>query len=272
MMPPTERKTDHLVNWFYSSEMDFNSFGNAPRGSYMLATIPRSGSTLCAIRFWQTGLLGAPLEYLNFKAIGGLLQRLGYLPRRDGFIPAPQISDYWFDVQRLRTSTNGVFGFKMFIANYVALAHRAPEFLEEISPNYVVYLTRRDVIGQAISYSRAQRSNAWFAGIPNVPDVDYDYEHIKLCLRSIGYQKTAWERAFALSGVSPMRITYEDLLLPCSKVVEDVLCFMGIRPDAQCIKPIPMIEPQTDSKSLEWRGRFDDDSRHDIDMIAHRAK
>lgn len=56
----------HVIRTLYDADADFNRFGRAPVGTYMLATLPRSGSIFCAIRLWQTGLLGAPMEYLNF--------------------------------------------------------------------------------------------------------------------------------------------------------------------------------------------------------------
>lgn len=38
-------KIRHVVRRLYDRDADFNCFGRAPAGIYMLATIPRSGST-----------------------------------------------------------------------------------------------------------------------------------------------------------------------------------------------------------------------------------
>jgi hypothetical protein len=35
------------------------------RRTYMVATIPRTGSTYLCHRLWRTGCMGVPLEYLN---------------------------------------------------------------------------------------------------------------------------------------------------------------------------------------------------------------
>jgi LPS sulfotransferase NodH len=261
----------HVAACLYSAEMDFNCFDKDPIGSYMLATIPRSGSTYCAIRFWETGLLGAPMEYLNFQVIGDLLRRLGYQVSDERHIPIRKMNGYWRDVQRLRSSPNGMFGYKMFIENYIKIARSVPGFLERITPNYVVYLTRRDVVGQAMSYSRAMRSEAWFAGVPNARDVDYDYAHIKTCIRSIEFQKSSWERVFELTNVEPICITYEDLMTPSSTVVNDVLDAMGIKPDESCAVSIPMIDRQTDGISKEWRERFMEDSFKDVNAEAFQV-
>ncbi|WP_333681731.1 Stf0 family sulfotransferase [Dyella sp.] len=258
----------HVTNRLYSAEMDFNCFGQDPIGSYMLATIPRSGSTYCAIRLWQTGLLGAPMEYLNFRVIGSLLRRLGYQVSDMGYVPIQMMSAYWSDIQRLRSSANGMFGYKMFTSNYVAIARHSPNFLKEITPQYVVYLTRQDVIGQAISYSRALRSKVWFAGVADTPAVDYDYAHIKDALCSIGEQKAAWERVFEMTGAEPIRITYEDLMTTSSTVIDHILNAMGVKPDESRAISVPMIDRQTDGVSKEWRERFTEDSLDDAEVEA----
>lgn len=254
----------HVIRRLYDSEFDFNCFGRSPIGTYMLATLPRSGSTFCAIRLWQTGLLGAPMEYLNFRIMGDLFRRLGYRPGEDGHIEATKISDYWHDAQRLRTSSNGVFGYKMFTSNYAEIAKKFPGFLASITPNYVIYLTRDDAIGQAMSYSRAQRSRIWFAGVANDTAVEYNYEHIKICLRSIEKQKESWESVFRLTEVKPHRISYESLMTSGDEVIAGVLNSMGIASDASSGLEVPMIMRQTDGISRVWRERFQEDSEREI--------
>ncbi len=253
----------HVIHRLYSASFDLNCFGAEPIGTYMLATIPRSGSTFCAIRLWQSGLLGAPMEYLNFRVMGQVFRRLGYQPDERGHIPEGRMADYWRDIRRLRTSLNGMFGFKMFPGNYIEIAKAYPSFLANITPNYVVYLTRRDDLGQAMSYSRARRSNVWFAGVEKTLDVPYDFDHIKGCLKSVRQQKQSWEDIFAATGTTPIRIYYEDLLSHGETVVACVLTAMGITPDASTALEVPMIIRQTDGINADWQARFLDDlSRH----------
>src|SRR3954466_5530762 len=105
----------HTVAALYSASHDFPRREEGPSNTFMLATIPRSGSTYFAIRLWQTGALGAPMEYLNFPILGRLLKRL----RVDLPMDARSVLKYWKAVKALRTSPNGVFGYKMFMNNYV---------------------------------------------------------------------------------------------------------------------------------------------------------
>lgn len=197
--------------------------------------------------------------------MGDLFRRLGYSPGNEGHFSSNQVGAYWSDVQRLRTSSNGMFAYKMFASNYHEISKKFPEFLQQITPSYVVYLTRRDEIGQAMSYSRAQRSKIWFAGGPNAPIVDYDYGHIKACLRSVKEQKSLWESVFNMTGTDPIRIYYEDLLIHESSTVVSVLRAMGIQPNPESAIHVPMIMRQTDGISREWRERFLEDDHQDLE-------
>ena len=54
----------------YEAKFDFPARAAAPERPYLLATVPRSGSTYLSHVLWRTGCLGAPLEYLNFDPAG----------------------------------------------------------------------------------------------------------------------------------------------------------------------------------------------------------
>lgn len=245
---------EHVINQLYGKEYDFNC-GHTPSITYMLATLPRSGSTFCSIHLWRTGLLGAPMEYLNFRVMGKLFNRLGYQPTKQGYLSQNKVRKYWRDIQLLRTSPNGVFGYKMFTSNYLEIAKHHPRLLGMISPNRVIYLTRKDEIGQAISFSRAARSKIWFAGFSNSDHTEYDFDHISFFHKKISLQKRSWENIFALTNCRPIRIYYEDLLLDPETVIKDAKIQMGIETLSEPIF-IPLIERQTDEKSHAWRKQY----------------
>lgn len=257
-------KHRHVIRDLYDRCMDFNVHADKPDATFMLATMPRAGSTYCAISLWRSGLIGAPMEYLNFSIMGQLFRRLNYSTNDKGHLSDAQLYKYWRDVQFLRTSPNGVFGYKMFMANYNEIADLYPQFLNEIRPNYVIYLTRKDLLGQAISYSRAQLSKAWFGGIKNMPIPEYDYDHIRKCLHSVRFQEDFWLRVFELTEITPIHITYEDLLADNVGTVNSVLVEMGITPDSSSRIDVPLIVRQSDELSDEWRARFLNEASSDI--------
>ena len=58
------------VDTGYEGSFDFPRRTASPERTYLIATVPRTGSTWFSHLLWQTGCLGAPLEYLNFDPGG----------------------------------------------------------------------------------------------------------------------------------------------------------------------------------------------------------
>jgi len=233
----------HVASTLYLSRFDFATRKDAPTSELMVAGIPRSGSTAFCLELWRTGVLGAPLEYANFNILKGVARW-----------QANDKSKYWKELQAVRTSANGVFAYKFFVRNYIEIAHSAPDLLPFIAPTHVVYLTREDTLAQAISYSRAIRSGAWFAGGKNEPvNVDFDMPHIRQCYQSIGKQMRSWERVFALTGASVLRVTYEEMMRDSRDTVGRVVQHVFGRAVELDPVHIPAIEVQRDRVSENWQ-------------------
>jgi LPS sulfotransferase NodH len=245
-------------------EFDFRAT-RAKGFSYMIATIPRSGSTYFAIQMWRTGLLGAPMEYLNLTAMSEhIMLRLGVKNPGRRKIDIEEVRKYWTEIKRIRTSPNGVFGYKMFMIVFHELIQAYPDIFEEVQPDYVVYLTRQDLVGQAISYSRAKQTKTWFADVPNAPAASYNFQHILQCKREIDAQCRYWEGVFAQAQIRPIRVTYEELLESEESTMARVLGQMGIVADNARRLEIPQIRRQADTVSDEWRHRFTEDMSRQI--------
>lgn len=252
----------HALTHFYSKEYDFPS-ASEKNISYMIAAVPRSGSTHLSIKLWETGVLGAPMEYLTFPLIANfLLPRLGLgeIKELDGF-EQREFVRYWEIVKSIRTSPNGVFGHKVFMVNVVNLMKKNPDLFKLILPDYIVFLTRKDLVAQAISYSRAIRTNKWFAGGDRLKKSDYDFSHIELMKTSLTKQYDYWETMFSMARIEPIRITYEDLVENSSQVVSHILKEMNIHPNRDMTLLLPRIEKQSDAISKNWRERYDSDRR-----------
>src|ERR1700744_2200063 len=145
-----DERGEPLIDTLYSADFDFRA-GTQVKMTYMLATVPRSGSSHCAIQFWRTGLLGSPLEYLNLAD----MERI-FMPRlQPSEVACDGLNGYCHKGQELRTSPNGVFGYKAFMQSLYVVVRRHQELFDKIQPDYVVYLTRNDIVAQAVSYSRA---------------------------------------------------------------------------------------------------------------------
>ena len=238
----------------YLCNYDFNRRLIPPSKEYMLATLPRSGSTFLSLELWRTGALGAPVEYTNEAFIGPLRQRLAVHSNK---------SQYWRGVKTLRTSPNGVFSYKMFMTNYLECADIDKELLQQFSADQVVYLTRKDRLAQAISHAKAIQTGVWYADAKSKIEPVYHYNQIKECLAMIDRQLDFWEKLFELTETPVHRIEYEDLLCNSSSVVTKVANFLEVEISPKSKINVPHLKVQRDSYSDDWTMRFlEEDDLH----------
>jgi LPS sulfotransferase NodH len=237
----------HNSSLIYTSAFDFACRRIPPTTQLMVATVPRSGSTAICLDLWRTGLLGAPLEYTN-------LDLMNQNPRWKKFLRHEV--QFWRELQRVRTSPNGVFSYKFFVQAYVEILKKKPKLLPRISPTHVVYFTREDKLAQAVSYSRAIQSGAWFANAPPRHSCQYDEAHIQDCLEQISRQERSWEYVFCITDTRPLSVSYEKFMSAPGSVVQTILEY--VVPGSVIREPldIPKIEIQRDAVSDDWKQRF----------------
>src|SRR5829696_6153092 len=104
-----------------------------PERSYLIAALPRSGSTLLSGALETTGRLGKPMEYFNGGVLGHAALRLGvptptlrarwhrFNRRRAGStnwsavtaLRPRSVGDYVERLYHVRSTANGVFGVKL---------------------------------------------------------------------------------------------------------------------------------------------------------------
>lgn len=217
----------------------------------MIAALPRSGSTAFCLDLWRTGFLGAPLEYANLYLMNQIAD-----PRWKKLLHREQV--FWRELRRVRTGPNGVFSYKFLVQAYVEILTQKPKLLPYISATHVVHLSRQDKLAQAISYSRAIRSGAWYANTngPTQQLCEYSEAHIQDCLDEIARQELAWQHVFDLTGTHPLRVTYEDYLNAPSTVVREVLDYVIPGSSVHRALQIPQVEVQRDAVSDNWKQRF----------------
>lgn len=191
---------------------------------YMIAAIPRSGSTLLTHLLWRSGALGAPLEYLNEPLAKYAMQRLGFSELNLA---------YWNAIQSVRSSPNGVFGWKMFWANYIELATARPEFIPFIRADRVIFVSRRDKIMQAVSYAKANKTGIWFKGAHGAEDTAVAHDDIEKAYYSLIAQERYWDAFFQKAQVNPLRLSYEDICADPYIAVSEVGRYLDVAVDGQ---------------------------------------
>lgn len=241
----------------YEGKFDFPKRDAPPESVYMLATVPRTGSTYFSHLLWQTGCLGAPLEYLNFEEAGpyGFASRSPELQHR-----------LWQSALQRRSSPNGVFGLKCFPMQLQALAEGNPALLGHVwktllpseRPPRVVYLARRDRAAHLISYARATLSGVWRKEQEGeaAPEVPFSERALERAGQWIDSQTEAWEQMFRELRLEPLRLWYEDAVERPDEAVAQVARYLGvvIRPEAAV--RIPEVRKQSDEDARAWAARL----------------
>jgi LPS sulfotransferase NodH len=240
----------------YEGKFDFP--GRAPELAYMLATVPRTGSSFLSHVLWRTGCLGAPLEYLNFDKDGPYFFAHGAADQQDWL---------WRSVLRRRTSPNGVFGVKCFPMQLEELHQGNPGLLSRIwstllpagRPGRIVYLGRRDRLAHAISYARATMSGIWRreqeAG--GRPEPEYSAEALKTAEQWIDMQAAAWEQMFETLRIDPLRLWYEDVAADPEAAARQVADYLGVTLDPSAAVAVPEVEKQSEAGARAWAERHE---------------
>ncbi len=219
----------------------------APSFIYILASTPRSGSTLISHVWQQTGVLGQIDEFINS-------------PSRP--IWERDHKAYLESLLAEKTSANGVFGIKMHFQQFMLLF--MSRLYEKLGKPSFVYLERRDKLAQAISLVKAFQQDWW-----NTIESDraraqatYDFDEILKALDLVFDQHRGWQQFFATFGIPYQLIYYEDFVADPVGQTLSVASEFGIRvaPDTIDLARLP-VRRQADGINEEWRERFRADAR-----------
>lgn len=240
----------------YEAQFDFPMRQEPPSQVYLLASVPRSGSTYVSHLLWATGCLGAPLEYLNFEPQGPY-----------GFAAGSPVAqgDLWRSALTRRTSPNGVFGLKAFPLQLEGVHSENPQLVANVMRTLfvrgqrarVVELRRRDRTAHAISYARALLSGIWRKEQEpdDRPEPEYSREALARAARMIEQQEESWQAMYRDLRIEPRVIWYEDVLADPAGAVGSVAEFLGIALNPAAVVEVPTIERQSQTGARAWAER-----------------
>jgi LPS sulfotransferase NodH len=267
------------------------------RRSYLVCATQRSGSTLLCELLKGTGVAGCPEEYFEAMRDTGVpphprdfLRGLAVAPSGIHDDPRPTaapaysslagLTDYREHLERTfttGTTPNGVFGAKLMfnqLDELHALAAGLPELaglemevlLERLfqHPRYI-WISRRDVVRQAVSMWKALQTRRWRAGNGNGDDdldgLDgddgsvaprYRFDAIDHLVRRFQAEERGWQSFFSRRDIQPLSIAYEDeLVADRDGTIKRALEWLGVSPPPAWHAEEPM-RRQSGSSSDDW--------------------
>lgn len=236
---------------------------------YVIASTPRTGSTLLCRLLWETGLVGAPAEYCNPMQVRDWCLRTGSWRERAaarlwrgpllplagrGWGPGRRAA-HLAAVQERRTGPGGHFGLKIH-AHHARRwlgphLERVPELLG--APRWV-RIRRADLDGQAISWVRALQSGRWTATQREAVRPRFDRRALELAADRIRHHEAWWDARLAPRVV--LELDYAELIAAPEPTVRRALDWLGVADASRvAIGPMPLAR-QADALSAAWRRRW----------------
>ena len=226
----------------------------ALRKSFIVASAQRCGSTFLCNLLWQTGVLGAPAAYFQYRKRPTAKTLRDMMMER---LKASSPDDYLAKLLACRTSTNGIFGVKVHFHDFEAMLRQTPDILDRLAPATFIYVERTDKLAQAVSLAMALQTDAWTSLKKSAArTVRYDRDLITKCLEQNEQQELSWQTWFEENDVEPWRVTYEDLTVDSAAVVRRVVELLDAQNDEPDAVLVPKIEKQGDETNSEWITRF----------------
>jgi LPS sulfotransferase NodH len=216
----------------------------ADRG-YALCTTPRSGSNYFCQLLESTGMMGRPLEYFN----GPARRELNDHSFPDD--PSQQI----FRIRTMGATQNGVYGLKLFPSQHDQIS-TIVKWTKALPNLKFIFLTRRDLLGQAISWARALQNGQYRSTQSVKGHTQYNADLIQRLIRDIARDNARWAMFFARTGLRFMTVVYEDIVTSPQVNIMQVASYLEIEGSAVIDPALIDLKIQRDSVTDEWRARF----------------
>ncbi len=216
----------------------------------------------------ETGVAGRPASYVHVPDVARWSASLG-LPTGE-----TDLRVILRAVLAAGSQGTGPFGLRLMRKSFDFLVDRLRPLFPDAAteralfaaafnnPVYV-HLSRMDKVAQAVSLAKAEQTGLWHLAAdgreiertaPDRPLV-YDAAVIAAHLAALQRDDAAWRAWFVAEGITPLRLTYEDLAASPLSGLERVLEFLGL--EASLAAGLsPGTAPLADATSHDWVARF----------------
>ena len=217
-----------------------------PDQTVIMATTPRSGSTLLSGLLDSTGLLRRTAEYFNDREI----QRWTGKARAS-------IKEKLLTIEQQSRTDGNLISMKLFPPEMLTvLDHGLPD--TAFRNIRFIYLQRQDVLGQALSLARALQTDQWNSvGFGPKVGAEYDETAIREAINRVVTHNAWWQSYLATQNVPLIRLTYEEVEAHPADAVASVVRFLGFDPAQYPVRLEKIaLRKQRDETTEEWRRRF----------------
>lgn len=225
----------------------------SPALSVFICFTQRSGSTRLGELLTSTGKLPRSRGDFSWRSV---------VTRSDkhGINSLEQYADHLIEAQ----SEHGVFICKTSAPQLSMLTQRnlIPRLFT--APRFI-FLRRRDLLGQAISFGIAAQTGNWNTrkGFDS-PEPKYNPAVLASRIRSITAANAWFQEYFALFGLPVFDVVYEDFVADEAGTVSAITEWLGLGP-SQIDLGKTDLQPQRNALNAEWRKRFIAESRLRLD-------
>ena len=214
----------------------------------------------------STGVAGKPESYFRVPDVLGYAQRWALDVEPDGSL---SFRDFVRAAVAAGSTANGVFGARVMwgtmddiVQNLRGTDGDASEpdraILERaLGRTRFVHLRREDVLAQAVSWTRAEQTGYWQESdsVVGGPAPRFDHAMIDRSLDLIRRHTALWRGWFEAQGVTPLSVSYEELVTDVTGVTRSILRWLGLDPGVGHA-PTPATHRQADDLNAEWIERY----------------
>ena len=241
--------------------------------SYVICTSPRSGSTLLCQLLDQAGNAGHPDSHFHQPDFEKWLSYYSF--RTDQFSVHNDALKAIFQAAHARgKGKSDIFGLRLqrpsfdFFAEQLSLLHPSmPDDKSRINAVFgntlFIHLTRQNKLDQAVSYVKARQSGLWHLAadgtelerLSEPKEPRYDSASIAAQLALFEQMEAEWNAWFHREGITPLRITYDELAaVPC-RTLSRILKTLGLA-YPQRNEITPPTAKMADATNKDWVERF----------------
>lgn len=237
-----------------------------PDTRYAVFFTPRSGSSYLSDLITSTNALGDAAEVFNHQLAHGIADAMG----------ATSLEDYVAKMLRAR-NTNGVFGAELTWPDLLNMFHNEKRFLASVQPTHFLWLTRQDIVAQAVSVMAMVQTGVGHTKHTSLGEIDrsrnavvYKGRYLKRIIARLAWSERQVENFFKNKKIEPLRLKYEILITsPKSALLDEVANHLGIVLQLDGI-PESDHKKLSGSKNVEFAERFRAENATFINGIERR--